>query len=89
MGLERTTLVRNLKPLIAAGLVRDLAGEGERDRKLTVTPSGFKTLDAARTLWKKAQAGFKKHLGKEDFARFMAIAGGLEKLGTAGELVTL
>jgi DNA-binding MarR family transcriptional regulator len=34
MKLERTTLVRNIKPLVAVGLIQDLAKEGERDRQL-------------------------------------------------------
>jgi DNA-binding MarR family transcriptional regulator len=80
MGLERTTLVRNLKPLMGAGMIRDLAEEGERDRKLTLTPAGAKTLKTAQALWKKAQAGLKKQLGRENCAKLMNAAAQLEKI---------
>lgn len=39
-GLERTTVVRALKPLTAKGFVKDLADEGERKKDLCLTAEG-------------------------------------------------
>jgi DNA-binding MarR family transcriptional regulator len=80
MGLDRTTLVRNMKPLVDAGLIRDLAEEGGRDRQLTVTTPGLKSLETAQRLWEKAQAGLKQHIGEKDLKKLMVAAAGLEQL---------
>jgi DNA-binding MarR family transcriptional regulator len=71
MKLERTTLIRNIKPLIETGLIQDLSKERERDRQLTVTEAGLTTLEAAQKLWEKAQAGLKKHVGEKKLEKLM------------------
>jgi DNA-binding MarR family transcriptional regulator len=80
MKLERTTLIRNIKPLIEAGLIQDLSEERERDRQLTVTKSGLVTLEAAQKLWEKAQAGFKKHIGEKELEKLMNTIADVEYL---------
>ena len=80
MKLERTTLVRNIRPLVEKGLIKDLAKEGGRDRQLIVTRKGNEILEAARKLWKKAQAGLKTHIGEDSFKKLMNTIAGLEKL---------
>ena len=80
MRLDRTTLLRNIKPLAERGLVRDMAKLGGRDRRLTVTKKGAATLDAAQRLWEKAQAGLKAHIGKAGFAGLMRTVARLEEL---------
>jgi DNA-binding MarR family transcriptional regulator len=71
MKLERTTLIRNIKPLIETGLIQDLSEERERDRQLTLTEAGLTTLEAAQKLWEKAQAGLKKHVGEKELEKLM------------------
>jgi DNA-binding MarR family transcriptional regulator len=80
MKLERTTLIRSLKPLFEAGLIQDLSEEGKRNRQLTLTEAGLVTLEAAQKLWEKAQAGFKKHIGEEDFEKLVNTIVELEQL---------
>ena len=80
MKLDRTTLVRNIKPLVETGLLRDLAEEGGRDRQLTVSAQGLTSLEKAQKLWKKAQTGLKKYIGKNDFETLMAVIAGLDHL---------
>ena len=65
VGLDRTTLVRGLRPLLEAGLIEDLASESRRNRLLTPTESGRTVLKLARPLWEKAQAGLEDCLGRE------------------------
>jgi DNA-binding MarR family transcriptional regulator len=80
MKLERTTLIRNIKPLIEAGLIQDLSEERERDRRLTVTKAGLTTLEAAQKLWEKAQTGLKKHIGEKELENLMNTIADLEHL---------
>jgi DNA-binding MarR family transcriptional regulator len=55
LGVERTTLVRNLKVLQKRGLI---AIDARQQRRLThrLTPEGAETLKRALPLWEQAQA---------------------------------
>jgi DNA-binding MarR family transcriptional regulator len=55
LGLERTTLTRNLQPLLSRELVTAQAGDDRRVRRLSVTPAGVQAAVAALPLWRKAQ----------------------------------
>ena len=58
LGLERTTLTRNLRPLEAKGLVRSRGAEGDqRVRRVEVTPKGSAAARKALAAWGTAQAG--------------------------------
>lgn len=65
MGLERSTLARNLKPLMRAGLIQDKAGETARNRKLCMTQQGKETLKRAAPLWTQAQEKIEACIGTE------------------------
>lgn len=56
VGLERTSLTRNLRPLERKGLVRDEPGEDQRVRRVAVTKKGEAAALAALDAWKEAQA---------------------------------
>lgn len=55
MGLERTTLTRNLKPLLRDGLVELRQERDGRVRRVAITANGEAAARAAFPLWKKAQ----------------------------------
>ena len=55
LGLERTTLVRNLKVLTQNGWIEPLPGEG-RGLRHRLTPAGQAILEAAIPLWQQAQS---------------------------------
>jgi DNA-binding MarR family transcriptional regulator len=55
LGLERTTLTRNLRPLVRDGLVRIDGGEDRRVHKVAITPKGEEAARRAFPFWKKAQ----------------------------------
>ena len=55
LGLERTTLTRNLAPLEAGGLIRSQAGEDRRARGILLTAAGQEKLRIAVPLWRSAQ----------------------------------
>jgi DNA-binding MarR family transcriptional regulator len=55
LGLERTTLTRNLGPLVRHGFVQIDEGEDRRVRKAAITPAGEEAARRAFPFWKKAQ----------------------------------
>jgi DNA-binding MarR family transcriptional regulator len=54
LGLERTTLVRNLKVLAENGWIEPVTGDG-RGLRHRLTPAGQAILEAAIPLWQNAQ----------------------------------
>jgi DNA-binding MarR family transcriptional regulator len=65
IGADRTTMTRNLKPLIDAGWIALKAGADSRQRIATITAAGrAKIADAARG-WHAAQAELEQQLGRE------------------------
>lgn len=69
LGMDRTTLTRNLSPLVEAGLVEAVRGRDARQRVVTVTASGRDRLAAARPRWRRAQAAIDTMLGEAGVAR--------------------
>jgi DNA-binding MarR family transcriptional regulator len=56
LGLERTSLTRNLKPLTAKGWVTVTPDADRRVRSVGITPQGKAKARAALPLWRQAQA---------------------------------
>ncbi len=63
--MDRTTLTRNLRPLIARGCLELVSGTDKRMRLVRLTPFGQEVLDLARPLWRKAQAKIKSGIGAQ------------------------
>lgn len=55
LGMERTTLTRNLKPLLEAGWLMEARGEDARQRLISVTAGGRKRIASAKPHWLRAQ----------------------------------
>jgi len=56
MGLERTSLTRNLRPLEEHGWVRiDRVAEDRRARRIAITAEGRSVVERAMPLWRRAQ----------------------------------
>ncbi|OLS61991.1 MarR family winged helix-turn-helix transcriptional regulator [Pseudomonas putida] len=65
MGLERSTLGRNLKVLEADGLVALAEGSDLRNRVVLLTAEGAERVRLAEPAWEKAQAGLVDTLGAD------------------------
>lgn len=64
LDMDRTTLTRNLKPLIDAGLVTLAPGETDaRRREARLTPTGRRRYEQAKKLWRRAQDEMNRTLG--------------------------
>jgi DNA-binding MarR family transcriptional regulator len=65
MGLDASTLTRNLKPLVDAGWLRVNRGPDERSRSITITDAGRAKRDEAQRHWRTAQDKINQTLGIE------------------------
>lgn len=63
MKIDASTLTRNLRPLIAAGLVTLEAGADGRSRLVNITPAGREKRQEAQRRWRVAQEGINTLLG--------------------------
>jgi DNA-binding MarR family transcriptional regulator len=76
LGMERTTLVRNLRPLEREGLL-EIAGAGRGSRvRVSISAKGKRELDKAKPAWRAAQETVVKTLGK---SRWSAILSDLDR----------
>lgn len=64
LGMDRTTLTRNLKPLQRQGWVEIVTGEDRRTRAIRLTGAGRKALGQASPLWQSAQREVVRRIGK-------------------------
>src|SRR3990172_5159598 len=90
LGMDRTTLTRNLRPLEKGGLVEAVAGGDRRQRLprptppgrqrlVRLTPAGERALRRALPLWRRAQERVLERLGPARWAEVLpqlrAVAG--------------
>lgn len=81
MGMDRTTLSRNLAPLERDGLVRSSPGKDRRVREIELTEKGDEMLAVALPLWREAQERLGQILGDE---RLQSL---LQEVATAAEAI--
>jgi DNA-binding MarR family transcriptional regulator len=73
LGLDRSTLGRNLRPLIKSGLVVMEGGEDRRAHTLALTEAGRALLEKAIPLWREAQRHVSEKLGREKTRALRAV----------------
>lgn len=64
IGIDRSTLARNLKPLEAAGLIERHKGSGRKVVPV-LTPAGEALIVEIHSAWQKAQQDLARHLGAD------------------------
>jgi DNA-binding MarR family transcriptional regulator len=85
MGLDRTSMSRNLNPLQQQGLV-SVADEGlNRTRAVTITTSGKKVLNKVLPLWRQAQEAFIEHMGQADTTLLIELLGRASKINEGAD----
>jgi DNA-binding MarR family transcriptional regulator len=77
MGLERTTLVRTLKPLFELGYIVDRSELGKRNRCLQLTPAGQEIMEQGTILWESAQKAMEQKFGSEKMQNLLDILSSL------------
>ncbi|MGZ0786890.1 MarR family winged helix-turn-helix transcriptional regulator [Pseudomonas saponiphila] len=73
MGLDRSTLGRNVRVLEAAGLVHLLEGDDQRNRLVQLTEAGHERLAAALPAWEAAQQRLIDRLGAQKRETLLAL----------------
>jgi DNA-binding MarR family transcriptional regulator len=71
MVMDRTTLTRNLKPLVAKGLIDIARDDDQRVRRIGLTPPGRAAFDEALPHWRNAQSRFVEGLGSEGWRNLL------------------
>jgi DNA-binding MarR family transcriptional regulator len=90
MGLDASTLTRNLRPLIEMGWVTQGPGDDARSRIIAVTPAGRAKHTEARRHWKRAQLALNDRLGTATVAALHAlIDDGLARLAPEPQTSTI
>jgi DNA-binding MarR family transcriptional regulator len=80
LGMDRTTLVRNLRPLQRDGFVRAVGGGRGGRVELSITAKGRKKVEEAFPTWQSTQGAVVKTLGER---RWSAILTDLETAALA------
>ncbi len=80
VNLDRSTLVRNLKPMLEKGMIVDLAKKNARNHQFQVSERGLALLEEANPRWQKAQDGIKAYLGEENVEMLMEMLYRLQEL---------
>jgi DNA-binding MarR family transcriptional regulator len=69
LGMDPTTLNRNLKPLLVKGLVKNVLDPADgRVRIVAITEKGLRMLREAVPRWRNAQANVEKAIGAKSIA---------------------
>jgi DNA-binding MarR family transcriptional regulator len=72
LAMDRSTLTRNLKPLISQRLLRTVPGEGRgRSRTVEVTTRGKRKLMSAAPYWQQAQESMCHRMGRDRIRRMV------------------
>lgn len=70
MVMDRTTLLRAIKPLQRDGLVATASKQGDsRQLAFTVSPAGFRKIEESGPLWQAAQQEYETQIGTDRAAR--------------------
>lgn len=84
LGLDRTTLGRNLRPLERDGLVAiGVDPSDRRGRALTITEAGRAKIEQGQALWAEAQASFVATYGEDQTRALHAVMDAVSRLPLA------
>lgn len=82
VGLDRSTMVRNIKLLQTRDFVKIAEGHG---KVFTLSPAGKRVMELAAPLWQKAQEQIEAILGKDDADAVFHISEKLQGLNRRSE----
>jgi DNA-binding MarR family transcriptional regulator len=67
LQIDSTTLTRTLAPLRKKGWLRSATATDRRELRLSLTAAGKREYERALPDWRRAQAGLRRALGKQDW----------------------
>lgn len=75
LGLDKTTLSRNLKVMLRHGWVEPAASEDRRERGYRLTPEGEQRLASSQPGWQRAQRRLRAALPPDDWEQVQSVFG--------------
>jgi DNA-binding MarR family transcriptional regulator len=75
LGVERSTLTRNLSGLERDGFVERVAGSGGRESTVRLTAAGLRKLGEGVPLWHRAQSTFVGNVKSVDWEKMLSLLG--------------
>lgn len=78
--VDRTTMNRNLKPLLEKELICQRQGSDARRREIVLTDKGHAALQQGRKLWEEAQKALEDYLGADELKQLKSTLAKLEAL---------
>jgi DNA-binding MarR family transcriptional regulator len=72
LGMDRTSLTRNLKFLHDKGLVLAEGSDDKRERRIGISPEGERLLQEAFPIWRKVQGEVEETLGGEHWGNLLS-----------------
>jgi DNA-binding MarR family transcriptional regulator len=75
--MDRSTLTRNLKPLMNLGLLHFAQGDANKHKAVELTVEGQAALIRSAPYWEQAQTHLVNKFGSEDWNRIMADLGAI------------
>lgn len=80
MRIDRTTLNRNMKPMIESAMIVVYSGKDSRTRNVMLTEAGRMAMEQAWSLWGEAQKSLQEYLGEADLLKLTQLLSKLEAL---------
>lgn len=80
VGLDRSTLVRNLKVLRQRGWIEDSAPEASRAHAYALTEEGIEVREKAKACWERLQQQVVEKVGAKKMAVFFEVLAQLQNL---------
>jgi len=80
LGMDATTLTRNLKPLVTKGWIEIKHGKDRRVRLLSLSKKGKAIVKQAIPLWKQIQDRFVESLGKGQWQKLNDELGAVQEI---------
>ena len=78
LGMDRTTLTRNLTLAERADWVTITSGNDRRERLITLTPAGRRIIKEAEPYWQAAQNQIVKQLGRTRLSQLIELTRSIE-----------
>ena len=72
LGMDRTSLTRNLKILHDKGLVVEEGSDDKRERRIGISSEGERLLEDVFPIWHKVQAEVEEALGGEHWGNLLS-----------------
>ena len=80
LKMDRTTINRNLKPLVRNGYIYINESDDKRERRISITKEGEEVYSKGYIEWHKAQDELQNSIGKENYEQLSSVLDNVMKV---------